>query len=269
MLSMRFSYMSRKRKHTYTDEQLKIVITVSRCWAEVCRSLGIPPASGSQTHLARRAKAAGMNHSHFVGRAWNKGRTFPEKHPIEYYLVKGSTIHSASLRRKLVRSGLKAQCCELCGLAEWCGRSIPLELDHKNSDHWDNRLENLQIVCPNCHAQVTDERRSTPSGERAVLETVEAQAIAGSIPVCATKLCMDCKKEISPKAKKCKSCAARGQKTKIAWPPIEVIRKRLETESFLSLSKELSVSDNAVRKHLRSRQAQVNVTGAHMVGEMR
>ena len=43
--------------------------------------------------------------------------------------------------------------CEECGLAVWNGRPIPLELDHVNGRYTDNRLENLRILCPNCHAQ--------------------------------------------------------------------------------------------------------------------
>ena len=42
--------------------------------------------------------------------------------------------------------------CADCGLTTWRGRSLPLHLDHINGDHTDNRLENLRILCPNCHA---------------------------------------------------------------------------------------------------------------------
>jgi 5-methylcytosine-specific restriction endonuclease McrA len=55
----------------------------------------------------------------------------------------------------LYRSGIKERKCEapLCGFTEWLGRAAPLELDHINSKPHDNRLENLRILCPNCHAQ--------------------------------------------------------------------------------------------------------------------
>jgi hypothetical protein len=43
--------------------------------------------------------------------------------------------------------------CEICGLAEWMGMSIPLELDHKDGNAANNSLDNLRLICPNCHAQ--------------------------------------------------------------------------------------------------------------------
>lgn len=68
------------------------------------------------------------------------------------YLFKGSAITSSKLRIKLIRDGIKQQKCEHCGLSEWMGSPIPLELDHIDGDHYNNELSNLRILCPNCHA---------------------------------------------------------------------------------------------------------------------
>lgn len=73
--------------------------------------------------------------------------------PLEEVLVAGRPTSTNNLRRRLIRSGLKAARCEICGITEWQGRPAPLQLDHINGDRCDNRLENLRIVCPNCHAQ--------------------------------------------------------------------------------------------------------------------
>ena len=76
------------------------------------------------------------------------------KLPIEEYLVKGSTISIPKLRERLLKEGLKEHKCENpeCGLSEWHSLPIPLQLHHINGDRTDNRLENLQLLCPNCHA---------------------------------------------------------------------------------------------------------------------
>ena len=66
--------------------------------------------------------------------------------------IKGSYVSSDKLRRKLIRDGIKEAKCEICGLAEWLGNPIPLELDHIDGNHYNNDFKNLRIICPNCHA---------------------------------------------------------------------------------------------------------------------
>ena len=62
------------------------------------------------------------------------------------------------LKNRLYEDNIKDKKCESCGLVEWIGLPIPLELDHVNGDRTDHRLHNLKIVCPNCHAQTTTYR---------------------------------------------------------------------------------------------------------------
>ena len=74
------------------------------------------------------------------------------------YLVSGSTIGSSQLRNKLIKDNIKESKCERCGRTEWEGKPIPLQLHHINGDKTDNRLENLIILCPNCHSQTDNFR---------------------------------------------------------------------------------------------------------------
>ena len=69
-------------------------------------------------------------------------------------------INSSKLRNKLIEEGVKEDKCEICGLSEWLGEHIPLELDHIDSNHENNNLVNLQIICPNCHAIETKKRKN-------------------------------------------------------------------------------------------------------------
>ena len=73
--------------------------------------------------------------------------------PLEELLVENTNWQSNKLRRRLLESNVKEHKCEVCSLSTWNGRPIPLELDHISGDKTDNRLKNLRMLCPNCHAQ--------------------------------------------------------------------------------------------------------------------
>ena len=75
----------------------------------------------------------------------------PKYKTAEEY-VKGTCVKSHILKQKLIRDGLREAKCEICGLKEWLGNPIPLELDHIDGNHYNNELNNIRIICPNCHA---------------------------------------------------------------------------------------------------------------------
>ena len=73
--------------------------------------------------------------------------------PLEKILIKDSEYNRTKLKERLVKEGLKEYKCECCGITEWNGKPIALQLHHINGIHNDNRLSNLQLLCPNCHSQ--------------------------------------------------------------------------------------------------------------------
>jgi hypothetical protein len=77
----------------------------------------------------------------------------PRAEPIEEILAAGRRRNRFHVKTRLFQAGLKEPRCESCGLQEWRGRPIAFDLHHVNGDGQDNRLENLQILCPNCHSQ--------------------------------------------------------------------------------------------------------------------
>ena len=72
--------------------------------------------------------------------------------PASYYFDNQQSIRSSLLKEKLFKDGLKEEKCEICGISHWQGIKLSLELHHKNNNHYDNSLNNLQILCPNCHS---------------------------------------------------------------------------------------------------------------------
>jgi hypothetical protein len=76
--------------------------------------------------------------------------------PIEELLTEGRRCGRGHLRRRLLKAGLKEERCEQCGLDEWRGAPLRVTLHHANGDAYDNRLENLMFLCPNCHSQTSN-----------------------------------------------------------------------------------------------------------------
>ena len=77
--------------------------------------------------------------------------TRPRSMPIDELLAKRR--NRSHLKSRLIAAGLKTAVCEECGLSRWRGRALVMQLHHVNGDNDDNRLDNLVLLCPNCHSQ--------------------------------------------------------------------------------------------------------------------
>lgn len=143
------------KKRSWTDEELIVAVKESKSYRAVLIKLGLIPAGGNYDQIKRRIRELAIPADHFTGKGWNVGGMFIPKPavPVELLLVEGSNVQSYKLKTKLFAKGIKKPKCELCGWAAVAidGR-IPLELDHINGRRCDNRLENLRILCPNCHS---------------------------------------------------------------------------------------------------------------------
>lgn len=146
--------------HKRTKDEYELAVKNSQSIAEVCRYLGIKPNGGNYRIIHKAINNYALDTQHFTGQGWNKDLKFKPftEQPINEILVKGSQYQSFKLKRRLLSSGFKQTVCESCNLTMWQGRPIPLELHHINGDNTDNRLENLMLLCPNCHA-LTDHYR--------------------------------------------------------------------------------------------------------------
>jgi hypothetical protein len=136
----------------YTEHQLGEAVKNSTSLAQTLSKLGVAPYGGNYVVLKKAIEHFNLDTSHFTGQVWNKGKTIGPKQPLERYLSNQLQIQSYKLKRKLLSGGILKKRCSSCQRIEWLGQPIPLELDHINGDHSDNRLFNLRLLCPNCHA---------------------------------------------------------------------------------------------------------------------
>ena len=140
-------------RYTYSEQELREAVKTSTSIRQVLDKLNIVPAGGNYQTTNRRIQKLDIDITHFTGQAWNRGKITGPKRHIEEYLKENSVVQSFKLKGRLIAEGLKEHKCECCGITEWNGKPAPIELDHINGNHHDNRLENLRILCPNCHAQ--------------------------------------------------------------------------------------------------------------------
>ncbi len=139
-------------KHHYTKENLSKICLESFSYRQCLQKMNIIPAGGNYACLKKYIKLYNIDISHFTLQGWNKGRTLPPKRSIKDYLSNKQTIQSYKLKNRLLREKIFDHKCDECNKTTWLNKTIPLELHHKDGNNLNNNLDNLSLLCPNCHA---------------------------------------------------------------------------------------------------------------------
>lgn len=242
----------------YTDIEFADAVKQSVTYSGVCRVLGLVPRGGNLNTVRRKIALLGLDISHFKGQGWNRGFTIVEheylqKKTLSELLVENSTTKSDYIKKRMLLCGIKQHKCECCGITEWMGKDAPLELHHKNGVHTDNRIENLQVLCPNCHAQTENyTNKNKHRKDTSVIHVFKkTDETIGQEVKCVCCGSMFTKR--FPGQKYCSTKCARYDKRKNKDVNRDVlIQAFCDYKSFSAVGRMFNVSDKAVVKWCKS-----------------
>jgi hypothetical protein len=126
----------------------------------------------------RECKAKFSFHAGAWGKAVRRGEIKPRAAgmPLEELLRSGKSRYN--IKHRLIRAGLLQNRCQQCGLSEWQSKPLVTHIDHINGIKDDHRLENLRMLCPNCHSQT-----ETYSGHNAKRRRCKTRCPSRSITI--------------------------------------------------------------------------------------
>jgi hypothetical protein len=137
-----------RKYRNYSDEDIIRLSKEVKSIAELLRRLDLKVVGGNYSNIKRNLKRLEVDTSHWLGKAWSKNA---QRKDWSNYIV------SKSLKKHIIR--VRGHRCESCKLEEWVEKPIALEIHHVDGDRTRNESDNLQLLCPNCHAQTENYRK--------------------------------------------------------------------------------------------------------------
>lgn len=147
--------MSKEAKwKSFSEEEIRKIVSESISVREVAKKLDYSPNSGG-TAKSLKAMFVELNidTSHFKGQGWNKEN-------YDYSSFKEGTSKKTGKTTLNPLIHLRGRKCENCGIEEWLGQPVNLEVHHIDGDRLNNDLSNLKLLCPNCHSYTQNFRKS-------------------------------------------------------------------------------------------------------------
>ena len=149
-----------KKKVQYSKEDVISAVAENKSIAGVLRQLNLRPVGGNYKTIQHLISEYGLDTSHFTGQGWNVGLAFKPQRTIEddEIFVENSNYRCSWRLRERYKKATGINYCEECGLSVWRNSPIPLEIHHVYGNNTDNRISNLKLLCPNCHALTSNYR---------------------------------------------------------------------------------------------------------------
>lgn len=212
----------------------------AKSMSELLRGFGLENKGNNFLTCKKRIFEEKIDISHFLQRIESSvlSKTVSKETLLER-MEAGERISRNWLKRKLIRFKILPYTCRKCKIdGYWQGERLSLQLEHKDGNPNNNRLQNLEFLCPNCHSQ-------TPSFAGKLLKK--------------RYWCLTCGGACSKKSERCNKCRGVSIR-KIDRPTKEELEARIKEMPMLHIAKQYGLkSENTLRKWCASYQIDYKV----------
>lgn len=230
-------YLNAKRRKKYTREILENAVKDSRSMREVLVKCGAPNlAGGTHGYISKLIVKFGIDRSHLLGQRWSIGiKSTTKLSAAEVLVYHGDQKRQSAtaLCRTLLEIGREYKCF-VCGIREWQKKKIILEIEHKDGDFQNDRPDNVEFICPNCHSQTETYCRGK--------ERLEKQRQSKKEKIARRQ---------HPSKEGYWRTKDKPELRKVIRPSGNELQGLIQSMPMIAIGKKFGVSDNAVRKWVK------------------